>query len=97
MLYNRDARLHIEMEFQSSVSDSDGLKPVDPQCNELEKRSKVMENIQNKMYEKEKRNIQQAEDRQYLYMYQRVLITSGSSCSRRDNYPMMTTQVKRYL
>ena len=51
--------LPIEMEFQSSVSDSDDLEPVDTQCNELEK-CKVMEYIQNKMYEKAKINIQQA-------------------------------------
>ena len=64
MLYNRDARLPNEMEFQSYVSDSDDLEPVDPQCNELAKRSKVMEVIQNKMYENAKRNIQQAQNRQ---------------------------------
>ena len=52
------------MEFQSSVSDSDDLEPMDPQSNELEKRSKVMEDIQNKMYKKAKTNIQQAQDRQ---------------------------------
>ena len=32
--------------------------------------------------------------RQYLYMHQRVLITSGWNSSQRENYPMMTTQVK---
>ena len=46
------------------MSDYDDLEPVDPQCNELEKLSKVMEDIQNKMYEKAKRNVQQAQDRQ---------------------------------
>ena len=51
VLYNRDARLPIEMEFQRSVSDSDDSEPVDPQCTELEKRSKVMEDIQKRMYE----------------------------------------------
>ena len=52
------------MEFQRSVSDSDYSEPVDPQCTELEKRSKVMEDIQKRMYEKAKRNIKQAQDRQ---------------------------------
>ena len=49
MVYNRDTRLPIEMEFQSYVSDSDDLQPMDPQSNELEKRSKVMEDTQNKI------------------------------------------------
>ena len=46
------------------MSDSDDSEPVDPQCTELEKRSKVMEDIQKRMYEKAKRNIKQAQDRQ---------------------------------
>ena len=52
------------MEFDSYyVSDSEESKPMDPQLNER-MCSKVIEDIQKKMYENTKTNIQHAHDRQ---------------------------------